>query len=93
MQIEFTPAQEALVKNAIRSGRLTRAEDAVRQALSLWEENERNRLEILSALEESEADMESGDFAEYTSETTPQLLAELKAEGRAMRDRNRAKSG
>ena len=73
MQIEFTPAQEALVKNAIRSGRLTRAEDAVRQALSFWEENERNRLEILSALEESEADMESGDFAEYTSEPTPQL--------------------
>ena len=87
MQVDFTPEQEAFVREAIKSGRLSRPEDAVQQALSLWEEEERNRLEILSAFDESEADVQSGNYTDYTDETTPQLIAELKAEARALRDR------
>jgi len=41
MEVRLTPDQEAFVRQAIESGRLPRAEDAVEEALSLWEERER----------------------------------------------------
>jgi len=41
MTVELTPAQEALIQKAITNGRFTRAEDAVSEALILWEEHER----------------------------------------------------
>jgi len=47
MEIQFTPDQKAFVRQAIASGRLHREEDAVQEALSLWEERERTRAEIL----------------------------------------------
>jgi hypothetical protein len=40
---------------AIDSGRLRGEEDAVKEALSLWEERERARAEILAAVDEAEA--------------------------------------
>ncbi len=36
--MELTPDQKAFVCRAIESGRLQREEDAVSEALSLWEE-------------------------------------------------------
>lgn len=50
MEVEFTPDQKAFVRQAIESGRLQRQEDAVKEALGLWEERERRRLEILVAV-------------------------------------------
>jgi Arc/MetJ-type ribon-helix-helix transcriptional regulator len=87
VQVDFTPDQEAFVQEAIRSGRLNRAEDAVRQALSLWERDERKRLEILAAFEESEADLESGNYADYTDENASRLAEELKTDARVLRDK------
>jgi putative addiction module CopG family antidote len=49
MDVQLTPDQEAFVRQAIESGRLGREEDAVKEALSLWEERERTRAEILAA--------------------------------------------
>jgi len=45
MNVDFTPDVQVLVEQAIESGRLTRAEDAVQEALSLWAEQERRRAE------------------------------------------------
>jgi Arc/MetJ-type ribon-helix-helix transcriptional regulator len=36
MEVRLTPDQEAFVRQAIESGRLHRAEDAVEEALGLW---------------------------------------------------------
>ena len=49
MEIQLTPAQEAFLRQAIESGRIHRAEEAVQQALSLWEARERGRIEFVSA--------------------------------------------
>jgi putative addiction module CopG family antidote len=46
MKVELTPDQQAFVRQAIESGRLRGEEDAVREALSLWEERERRRLKF-----------------------------------------------
>jgi Arc/MetJ-type ribon-helix-helix transcriptional regulator len=87
-EVQFTPAQEAFVRQAIESGRLQRAEDAIQQALSLWEKQERNRVEILAALDEAEADLQTGQYADYTDVTLPLLAEQLKAEAKALRDRH-----
>lgn len=86
MDVELTPDQKALVRHAIETGRLQREEDAVLEALSLWEERERRLLELNAALDEAEADLEAGRHADYTDETLPRLAAELKREARTLRD-------
>ena len=43
MEVQLTSDQKAFVRQAIQSGRLQREEDAVKEALSLWEERERER--------------------------------------------------
>jgi len=86
MEVQFTPEQEAFIRQAIASGRLHRAEEAVQQALSLWEKQERSRVEILAALDEAEADLETGQYADYTDSSLPLLASQLKAEARALRD-------
>ncbi len=53
MEVQLTPDQRAFVRQAIDSGRLLREEDAVKEALSLWEERERGRAEILAAVDEA----------------------------------------
>jgi putative addiction module CopG family antidote len=57
MNVELTPDQRAFVRRAIESGRFAREEEAVQEALALWEERERRRLEILAAVDEAEASL------------------------------------
>lgn len=61
-------------------------EDAVREAMELWEEQERSRFMLLAALDEAEHDLETGAYNDYTNETLPTLAEELKREARALRD-------
>ena len=83
MEVQLTPDQEAFVRQAIDSGRLPHAEEAVQQALSLWESRERSRVEILCALDEAESDLAVGNFSDYSEESLPRLAQELKREARA----------
>jgi putative addiction module CopG family antidote len=85
MDVHLTPDQESFVRQAIESGRLHRAEEAIEEALSLWERRERSRVEILASLDEAEQNLESGDFRDYTDESLPLLAEELKREARASR--------
>jgi len=45
--VQFSPGQKAFVREAIASGRITNEEEAIPQALALWEKRERQRIEIL----------------------------------------------
>jgi Arc/MetJ-type ribon-helix-helix transcriptional regulator len=83
MEIQLTPDQEAFVREAIAGGRIASAEEAVAQALLLWEERERTRLEILAALDEAEADLARGDFIEITEDSMRSLADAVKQRGRA----------
>ena len=40
MEVILTPDQKAFIREAIENGRLQHEEEAVREALSLWEERE-----------------------------------------------------
>lgn len=87
MEVKLTPDQEALIRQAIKTGRLHREEDAMQEALQLWEERERQRYEIVAALDEAEADLKAGQYTDYADEDLLELAAELKREARAARDR------
>ncbi len=60
MEVQLTCDLKAFVREAIQSGRLRREEDAVKEALSLWEERERTRAEILAAVDDAEASVVRG---------------------------------
>jgi Arc/MetJ-type ribon-helix-helix transcriptional regulator len=83
MEVRLTPDQEAFVRQAIESGRLQRAEDAVQEALSLWEQRERTRAEILVAVDAAEASLARGEGRVITEESMRELAEEVKQRGRA----------
>jgi len=82
MKVQLTPDQKAFVRQAIESGRLRHEEDAVKEALSLWEERERRRLEILIAVDKAETSLARGEGRRVTTpEETKQLADEVKRRG------------
>jgi putative addiction module CopG family antidote len=83
MDVTLTPDQELFVRQAIASGRLQREEDAIREALSLWEERERRRAEILTTVDEAEASVARGEGRPVTQESTRELAEAVKQRGRA----------
>jgi Arc/MetJ-type ribon-helix-helix transcriptional regulator len=84
MEVQLTPDQKALVREAIDSGRLLREEDAVKEALFLWEERERRRLEILLAVDRAEASLAHGEGRRITArEEVAELAADIRRRGMA----------
>lgn len=82
MEVNLTSDQQAFVQQAIASGRLHREEEAVEEALALWEERERKRIEFLASLDEAEASLARGEGIEITPESMRALIAEIKERGR-----------
>jgi Arc/MetJ-type ribon-helix-helix transcriptional regulator len=83
MEVQLTADQRAFVRQAIDSGRLQHEEDAVKEALSLWEERERSRAETLAAVDEAEASLSRGEGLAITQESMHELAQDLKRRGRA----------
>ena len=92
MNVELTPDQRAFVQRAIESGRFSREEEAVQEALALWEERERKRLELLAMLDEADASLARGEGREITDESMKALAEEIKQRGRRRLAAERAKS-
>ncbi len=78
MIVHLTPDQKAFVRDAIASGRLHGEEDAMRDALALWERRERARAEILASVDVAEATLARGVGRVITQESVRDLAAEVK---------------
>lgn len=83
MVIELTEDQKMFVRQAVASGRYTGEEDALREALSMWEDRERTRAEILVAVDEAEASLADGAGRVITEASTRELADDVKRRGRA----------
>jgi Arc/MetJ-type ribon-helix-helix transcriptional regulator len=84
MDVQFSPGQKAFVREAIATGRITSEEEAVRQALLMWEERERQRVEVLGAVEIARASLARGEGRRIASETElRQFSEEVKRRGMA----------
>jgi putative addiction module CopG family antidote len=91
MEVHLTPDQEAFVRQAIESGRLRRPEDAVEEALRLWEEHERTRAEILAAVDAAESSLARGEGRVIRSKQDARKLAsDVNRRGRARLGARRA---
>ncbi len=67
MDVQFTSEQKAFVREATETGRFKSEEAVVQEALSLWEERERRRFEILAAVALSEKSLARGEARTVTS--------------------------
>jgi Arc/MetJ-type ribon-helix-helix transcriptional regulator len=83
MDVDLTPDQKAFARRAIESGRLRSEQDAVQEALALWEERERQRTEFLLTLDDARASLARGDGRVITQQSMQQLAQEVKERGRA----------
>jgi putative addiction module CopG family antidote len=82
MEVHLTDDQKAFVRDAIEAGRYSREEDALREALSLWEGCERRRAEILAAVDQAEASFARGEGRRITTrEEAAQIADEIKRRG------------
>ena len=82
MEVQLTDDQQTFVRQAIERGRYTREEDAIADALALWEERERRRIEILVAVDFAEAAYTRGDGDVVTNDAEAvELFENIKAEG------------
>jgi putative addiction module CopG family antidote len=83
MEVQLTPDQQAFIRDAIGSGRIKTEEDAVREALALWEERERKRAEFLATLDDALASLDRGEGIPITQESMRELAGEVKRRGLA----------
>jgi putative addiction module CopG family antidote len=83
MEVHLTPDQVAFIRQAIESGRFRDPEDAVQEALSLWEGRERKRAEFLASLDEADASLARGEGRIITQQSMRELAEEVKRRGQA----------
>ena len=84
MEVHLTPDQEAFIRQAMETGRLHREEDAVQEAMLLWEERERRRIEILASVDKAESSLARDEGRRITShEEVVQLAEDVKQRGKA----------
>ncbi len=92
MNVELTPDQRAFVQEAIKSGRFAREEEAIEEALALWERRERRRLEIVTMVGDAEASLARGEGRDITEESMKALAEDVKQGGRRRLAADTAKS-
>jgi Arc/MetJ-type ribon-helix-helix transcriptional regulator len=83
MDVQLSPDQKAFARRAIESGRLHSEQDAVQEALALWEERERQRTEFVLTLDDAKGSLASGGGRVITQESMQQLAQDVKERGRA----------
>ena len=83
MEVELTPDQRAFARHAVETGRLHSEEDAVQEALALWEERERRRVEFRATIDDARAALARGEGRPITQESMRKLSAEVRERGRA----------
>jgi len=81
MEVNPTPDQKAFIRQAIESGRLHQEEEAVREALSLWEERERKRAEFVATIEDAKVSTGRGEGRVITQQSMQELAEEVKERG------------
>ncbi len=84
MEVQLTIDQEAFVRHAVETGRYRHEQDAVSDALAMWEARERRRFEILASVDQAEASLERGEGRRVTTKQESDRLAdEVKRRGLA----------
>jgi Arc/MetJ-type ribon-helix-helix transcriptional regulator len=81
MSVQLTPDQKAFAQLAIEAGRLRSEDDAVQEALALWEERERRRAEFLATIDDARASLARGEGRVITDQSMRELCRRGEAAG------------
>ena len=82
--MQLTEDQKAFVRQGIEMGRYNHEEDALREALSLWEERERYLAEIRAAIAKAQTSAARGEGRWISSKAeSDQLADEINQRGMA----------
>ena len=90
MEVRLTPDQEAFVRQGIEAGRYQTQDDAIAEALSLWEDRERRRSEFRASLADAKDSIKRGDGRVLTEASVKQLAEEVKQRGQARLEAKRS---
>lgn len=82
MNVHLTADQKAFIRQGIETGRFQSEEDALKEALALWEEHERNRAEILAGVDLAEASLARGLGRTISEQSVREVAEEVKKRGR-----------
>lgn len=82
MNIDLSPDQKAFARRVIESGRLRSEQDAVQEVLTLWEEREQQRTDLILTLDDARASLARGEGRVITQESVQQLARDIKERGR-----------
>jgi Arc/MetJ-type ribon-helix-helix transcriptional regulator len=80
---QLSADQRAFARRAVEAGRLRSEEEAVQEALALWEERERARVTLLATLDDARASLARDEGRVITPESMRELAAEVRDRGRA----------
>ena len=69
MEVQLTADQKAFARRAVESGRFHSEEDAIQEALALWEERERRRVAFLASMDDARASLARGEGRVITQES------------------------
>jgi len=83
MEVQLSSDQKAFARRAIESGRLRSEQDAVEEALAMWEERERQRAAFLLTLNDAKGFVTGGEGRVIAQESMRELAIEVKERGRA----------
>jgi putative addiction module CopG family antidote len=83
MEVQLTSDQKAFARRAVESGRFHSEEEAILEALALWEERERRRVAFLATLDDARASLAREEGRVITRESMRELAAEVRERGRA----------
>ena len=81
MQIQLSPEQRSFVEMGIQQGRFRDPEEAMQEALSLWIERERVRLELLAEIEAGDDSPRENDTVLDSDEEIADFLAGVEQRG------------
>ncbi len=83
MDVQLTADQKAFARQAIETGRIHHEDEVVQEALALWENRERTRVQTLATLDLAEASLARGEGRVVTKQSMMDLASEVKQRGRA----------
>jgi Arc/MetJ-type ribon-helix-helix transcriptional regulator len=84
MDITLTPEQQSFIQRAVASGHVRSAEEAVTEALLLWEEQDLRRSAFIGSLDRARASIARGEGRVITPDSMRALATDAK---RRLRER------
>jgi Arc/MetJ-type ribon-helix-helix transcriptional regulator len=77
MEVTLTPEQTDFVRHAVEVGRIRNSDQAVQEAMALWVDRERRRVELVTSLDAAETSLARGEGRPITQDSMKTLARDV----------------